>query len=342
MSCCKDGACKCVDKKKEEEDFEIPESSLPVVDGRIYHLSINADELADKCIIVGDPERVPKITNKFFAKVTSDRFHRGLRTITGVTENGGVPMTVVTSGMGTPSLEIVLNELIAVHELDLATRKPRGGVRKPLTIIRVGTSGAVRSGTALGTAIIAKYAVGLDNTGTFYDAPCDAVTQGIEDAVTAAVRAAAAPGARFAARLAPYASAAAPEVIDELVAVAQAEKVLHKVGVTASAAGFFANQGRQIRPYLKVTVPNIDSVVGSVDLSGVAGLVPADIKIENLEMESAALYHIGAMAGCRCATVCCTVAQRRTGEFLANQAECVEAVSRLAVNTLVSLEKKGM
>jgi len=340
MSCCKDGVCKCVDKK-EEEDFEIPVSSLPVVDGRIYHLSINHEELADKCIIVGDPERVPKIANKFLAKVTADRSHRGLRTITGITENGGVPLTIVTSGMGTPSLEIVLNELIAVHELDLATRKPLPGERKPLTIIRVGTSGAVRSGTALGTAIISKYAIGLDNTGTYYDAPCDRVTEEIETAVTNAVRAAAAPGSRFGSRLAPYAAAAAPEVIDALVEVAQEKKILHKVGITASAAGFFANQGRQIRPFLKVTVPNIDSVVGSVDLSGIEGLTPKDIKIENLEMESAALYHIGRMAGCRCGTVCVTVAQRRTGEFLENQAACVEAASLLAVDALVSLAKKG-
>jgi len=339
---CKEGECKCADKRKEEEeDFEIPVSSLPVVDGRIYHLSINHDELADKCIIVGDPERVPKIANKFLAKVLADRSHRGLRTITGLTVNGGVPITIVTSGMGTPSLEIVLNELIAVHELDLATRKPLKGERKPLTIIRVGTSGAVRSGTALGTAIITKWAVGLDNTGTYYDAPCDPVTEAIEDTVTKAVRAAATPGSRFGSRLAPYAAAAAPEVVEALTEVAQEKKILHKVGITASAAGFFANQGRQIRPFLKVTVPNIDSVVGSVDLSGIEGISPKDIKIENLEMECAALYHIGRMAGCRCGTVCVTVAQRRTGEFLENQAACVEAASTLAVDALVALAKKG-
>jgi len=339
---CKEGECKCADKKREEEeDFEIPVSSLPVVDGRIYHLSINHDELADKCIIVGDPERVPKIASKFLAKVTSDRHHRGLRTITGLTENGGVPITIVTSGMGTPSLEIVLNELIAVHELDLTTRKPLKGERKPLTIIRVGTSGAVRSGTALGTAIIAKWAVGLDNTGTYYDFPCDPVTQAIEDAVTKTLRASAAPGSRFGSRLAPYAAPGDPEVVNTLIEVAKEKNILHKVGITTSAAGFFANQGRQIRPFLKVTVPNVDSVVGSIDLSGVEGITPKDIKFENLEMESAALYHIGRMAGCRCGTVCVTVAQRRTGEFLENQAACVEAASLLAVDTLVSLAKKG-
>jgi len=340
MSCKEE--CKCADKRKEEEeDFDIPVSSLPVVDGRIYHLSICREELADKCIIVGDPERVPKIANKFLAKVTADRSHRGLRTITGITENGGVPLTIVTSGMGTPSLEIVLNELIAVHELDLTTRKPLKGEHKPLTIIRVGTSGAVRSGTQLGTAIITKWAIGLDNTGTYYDAPCDPVTEAIEETVTKAVRAAAAPGSRFGSRLAPYAAAASPEVVDTLIEVAKEEKVLHKVGITASAAGFFANQGRQIRPYLKVTVPNVDSVVGSVDLSGIEGIAPKDIKVENLEMESAALYHIGGMAGCRCGTICVTVAQRRTGEFLNNQAECVEAASRVAVDALVALAKKG-
>lgn len=339
MSCEK--KCECT--KKEEEEFDIPVSSMPVVDERIYHLSLKNDEIADSCVIVGDPERVPKIAAKVLAKVTVDRDHRGLRTITGITSNGGVPLTIVTSGMGTPSLEIVLNELIALHDLCLKTRKPLPEEmrhKKPLTIIRMGTSGAVRSGTALGTAIIAKWAVGLDNTGTYYDAPADAVTQGIEDTVTAAVRAAAAPGSRFGSRLSPYCAAADPEVVNALVAAAEEAKVPHKVGITATAAGFFANQGRQLRPCLKVTVPNVDSVVGSVDLSGVAGIEPKDIKIENLEMESAALFHIGKMAGCRCGTVCVTVAQRRTGEFLENQAECVDATARIAVDALVRLAKQ--
>jgi len=329
-------------------DLEIPESSLPVVDGRIYHLSVGTEELADYIIVVGDPERVPKVADQFLDKIEHDRSHRGLRTITGITKNGGVRISIVTTGMGTPSLEIVVNELIALHELNLTTRKPLGTPRskKPLTIIRVGTSGAIRSGTALGTCIIARYSIGLDNTATYYDCPATPVLEGIEKKVTDALRAAARPGSRFGSRLAPYAAEASPEVVAALEKVAVENKIPHKVGLTASAAGFFANQGREIRPLLKVTVPNVDSVVGSVDLSDVPGIASPDLKIENLEMESATLFHICSMVGYRAGAVCCTVAQRRTGEFLDKQAEAVYNASKLAVDALVAIakedEKKGL
>lgn len=322
------------DKKK------IQASSLPTDNGKIYHLRLASNELADNVIIVGDPERVPMIAKKFLARVEMIRDHRGLRTITGVTEEGGVRISVVTSGMGTPSLEIVMNELLALREIDLSKLEPIPSKPSPLNVIRVGTSGALRSDTELGTSVIAAYALGLDNSGFYVDFPAsDSASLEIEKRTILELRKNSVPGSRFGDRLDCYVARAHPMILDAMVRAAEKSGVSHKVGITVSAAGFFANQGRKLVDRVRLTVPDVDEVISKIDLSDIKELQPPDIHFENMEMEASALFHLGAAMGYRVGCVCTTVAQRRLGTFLMDSEKEVENSSLIAIRTFIDLSK---
>ena len=156
------------------------EADLPIdASGRIYHLQITPEQLAPDILLVGDPGRAEFIARTFLHDLEVEQEHRGLVTATGTSCATGdratiispVRTTVATSGMGTPSLEIVLNELVALNEIDFSTRAQKATFPR-LHVIRVGTSGGLQASTRLGTSIITTYAVGMDNTGLFYETPC--------------------------------------------------------------------------------------------------------------------------------------------------------------------------
>jgi uridine phosphorylase len=121
-------------------------SDLPVFNNTVYHLDLKPEELAKNIVIVGNPERVPFIAEEFLCDCEVDRSHRGLRTTTGTFRETGQRVSITTSGMGTPSLEIVLNELVALNEIDFKTMTQKEEF-DPLTIIRVGTSGGLQHDT---------------------------------------------------------------------------------------------------------------------------------------------------------------------------------------------------
>jgi uridine phosphorylase len=128
------------------------EADLPIdMGGRIYHLQITPEQLAPDILLVGDPGRAEFIARTFLRDLEVEREHRGLVTATGTScATGGratiispLRATVATSGMGTPSLEIVLNELVALSEIDFSTRTQKISFPR-LHVIRVGTSGGCR------------------------------------------------------------------------------------------------------------------------------------------------------------------------------------------------------
>ena len=173
------------------------EADLPIdADGRIYHLQLKPDQLAPDILLVGDPGRAEFIGAHFLTDLEVAREHRGLVTATGTAVDTGGRTTIVsparttvaTSGMGTPSLEIVLNELVALNEIDFATRTRKSRFPR-LHVIRVGTSGGLQSSTPLGTPIITTYAAGMDNTGLFYEAPpADETCLRLEEELTETIR----------------------------------------------------------------------------------------------------------------------------------------------------------
>lgn len=305
-------------------------AELPVSQtGRIYHLDLLPEEVATHLIVVGDPDRVPMLANAHLARVEIDHIHRGLRTITGEAKVTGQRVSIVTSGMGTPSLEIVLQELVALHEVDLKTLMPKETVQ-PLSVIRVGTSGGLQLETPTCLPIVTHYAVGLDNTGLFYaadahDPHCVRIEEELHDLLAESHT----QGSRFQCRIWPYVAMADAELADRMERTAGELGVAVKQGITASSSGFFSNQGRwvsNIPPFLS----GIEELLADYS-PGVGSL-----RIENMEMECSFLFHFMNSLSHRAACICPTIANRRSGTF-ASRAEIeasIHIATEIAIRTL--------
>jgi uridine phosphorylase len=204
----------------------ITAADLPIDEaGRIYHLQVKPGQIATDILIVGDPGRAEFIGSEFLRDLELEQEHRGLVTVTGTSEITGEQATIIsplrttatTSGMGTPSLEIVVSELVALNEIDFETRTPKSDFPR-LHIIRVGSSGALQASTKIGTPIITSYAIGLDNTGLFYESPYpDETCQRLEDELGQVLREYISKESRFYGKLYPYVARAEPSLVDSLV-----------------------------------------------------------------------------------------------------------------------------
>lgn len=318
------------------------EADLPIdAGGRIYHLQITPGQLAPDILLVGDPGRAEFIARNFLRDLEVEREHRGLVTATGTSPvTGGratvispVRTTVATSGMGTPSLEIVLNELVALTEIDFATRTPKPLFPR-LHVIRVGTSGGLQASTRLGTSIITTYAVGMDNTGLFYESPCpDATCARLERELMHVVEHAAGPGSRFRGKIHPYVSRAEPEMVRALTQAATDLGVAARTGLTVSNSGFFAPQGRDISR-LRPSAPDLDRVLGEFD-PGLSGE-----RIENMEMEASFLLHFLGGLGHWGGAICPVIANRRDNTFDHDYLAAVEGATRTALAALARLSTR--
>lgn len=311
---------------------------LPIDDrGRMYHLQITPELLAPDILIVGDPGRASAIAAAFFEDIEIDHEHRGLRTVTGRFREGGdiddpkgMRATVVTSGMGTSSLEIVAQELVALNEIDVNSR-----TRKPdyprLNIIRVGTSGGLQKDTPLGAPIITTYAAGFDNTGLFYDIPapdeeCTRIERELREVLVANMS----PDSRFRDRIFPYVAKVDPRVVTALRQASRELGIEPVVGLTASGSGFFGNQGRDIAR-VRPSVPDIDRILAGFDphLEGQ--------RFENMEMEASFLNFFMGGLGYLSGTICPAIANRREDTFDHEYATSIDNATKIALRALRKL-----
>jgi uridine phosphorylase len=231
--------------------------------------------------------------------------------------------------MGTPSTEIVLNELVALNEVDPATRMRRSHF-EPLTVIRVGTSGALQSNTSLGSVIITRYVVGLDNAASFYELPYSGDgCERLERSTRAVLDTVVAPSSRFRDTLSPYAAKADATIVSALERAATEHGVAYEVGVTVSAPGFFASQGRDISR-LGVVVPDLDRHLSEAH-TGLEGQ-----RFLNMEMEASFLLAFLGGQGYRAGVVCAAVANRRSDTFADNMRGAVANAYRVALRALVA------
>ncbi len=312
-----------------EQPFHPPD--LPVMKGRVYHLDLVPGELSEDIILVGDPQRVDFIAQNFLRDIEVRREHRGLRTVTGYTD-WGQRVSVTTSGMGTPSLEIVINEIVALHEIDFERRERKKDI-PTLNVIRVGTSGGLQPDTELGTLIITEYAVGLDNTGLFYDVPypderCELIERNVKGTIERIIG----EGSRFRGKINPYVSKASPEVVNALAESAEERGIPYRIGITVSNSGFFANQGRSVSR-IPPTLPDIDVHLSRAQ-TGIEGL-----RFENMEMEASFLLHFLYPLGHRAGVVCPTIDKRPEEKFLTNYQKRIRDAAEIALLALRRLRK---
>lgn len=283
---------------------QIPASELPLqADGAIYHLNLHSEELADNVVLVGDPGRVPMISG-MFDTVEVRKQNRELITHTGLYH--GKRISLISTGMGTDNIDIVLTELDAVANIDLATRTVKEGHRT-LNLVRIGTSGALNPNIECGTFVASSYGFGIDGVLQFYDYG----DLSREDLVDAFIQ-----HTGWNPRLPhPYCTPASPALLERI-----GHDMIH--GVTVSAPGFFGPQGREVRA--KLMYPEINRKIESFDFHG-------DV-ITNMEMECSALYGLGNLLGHRPLTVCLIIANRVTGKFLDSYHDRMETLCRTVLD----------
>ena len=285
---------------------QIPASELPLQsDGAIYHLNLHPEELADNVILVGDPGRVSMISD-LFDTVDIRKQNRELITHTGTFQ--GKRVSVISTGMGTDNIDIVLTELDAVANIDLATRTVKEE-RRSLNLVRIGTSGALNPNIECGSFVASAYGFGIDGVLRFYE------TGNLirEDIVEAFVR-----HTGWDKTLPyPYCTAASPELL---------ARIAHDMtkGITVSAPGFFGPQGRHVRAGLKF--PDLNQKIETFAYQGTA--------ITNMEMECSAIYGLGNLLGHHALTVCLIIANRVTCRFLDSYHERMEELSRVVLERI--------
>jgi uridine phosphorylase len=310
-------------------------------DGRIYHLQVKPGQIAPDILLVGDPGRAEFIGSGFLRDLEFEHEHRGLVTVTGTSEITGeqatiispVRTTVTTSGMGTPSLEIVVNELVALNEIDFETRTRKSDFPR-LHIIRVGSSGGLQAATKLGTPIITTYAIGLDNSGAYYESPYpDEICQRLEGELDQVFRNSMSTKSRFYGKIHPYVSRAEPTIVNGMLEAAENLGVPAKLGLTTSSPGFFAAEGRDVAR-IKPSVPELDRIFTEYD-PRVDGQ-----RVENMEMESSFLFHFLGSLGYWVGTICPTINNRRENTFDHHYQEAVENSTRVALLALATVRNR--
>ena len=299
-------------------------SEIVVVDGCVYHLGLRPDQLAPNLFLVGDPARAYRVAARF-DRVEHETQHREFVTLTGT--HRGLPVTALGTGIGPDNVEIALVEAWALATLDLGTRERRPasgpGAAQPLTLIRVGTSGGTREDVPVGTLVVTSYAIGLDSTGLFYEAPpADATVTALERAARAALDAGMREGSRFAGAFAPYASRAAPDLVRALERRAAEAGARHATGVTVTSPGFFGPSGRYLDGVTN-TIGDVKARLGRIEASG--------MRVLNMEMESSLLFHLAAALGARAGTICPTISNPAGHGAVTDPAPLVEQAIDIAL-----------
>ena len=265
-------------------------------DGSVYHLHLLPEQLADTVLVVGDPGRVEKVS-KHFDSVELRVQNREIITHTGWV--GKKRITVLSSGMGTDNMDIVLNELDALVNVDLKERTPKQQL-KQLTIIRMGTSGGFQPDLPSDSLVASSHGIGMDGLLYFYERYPEIIDKGLTDAFIAHTN--------WPDLLpTPYAVAADPDLL------ALIGKDIN-VAATCTASGFYAPQGRQIR-----MVPSLIGINEKL-----TSFRYGDLRIGNLEMETSALYGLGGLLGHKTLTVCAIVANRYLKTFTTNYPSTME------------------
>jgi len=268
--------------------MKIPPSELPLQpSGAIYHIGIHPENLADKIILVGDPGRVETISNKFDT-LEFTHSHRELTTHTGFFQNKRI--SVISTGMGTDNIDIVLTELDALANVDLQ-KMERKSEHITLTMVRIGTCGAIQEDIPVGSFIAAKQGFGFDGLLQFYKHN----SQEYEDLVEHFV------GFTGWGERLPYPYCfPADQTLLETIAFDMVK------GITASAPGFFGPQGRQVCAPL--AFPHLNEKIEAFNYQG--------NRITNLEMECSAIYGLGNLLKHKTLTVCLAIANRVNHQFL--------------------------
>ncbi len=278
-------------------------------DGSIYHLHLLPEDIADTIILVGDPGRVAQVSSRF-EKVELQKVNREFVTHTGSYQ--GKRMSVLSTGIGTDNIDIVLNELDALVNVDLEKRMVKAN-HKRLNLIRIGTSGALHADIPAGARIVTQIAGGFDGLYHFYQDDNQVTVPGLAEAFMNFTG--------WKKSLAePYFIKGSEKLFTLLSEVDQV------AGITLSTPGFYAPQVRSIRlsPFDKTLIQKVGSFTFN------------EMRINNFEMESSALYALSALLNHDAITICVAIANRISLVFLEDYKAAVDSLITMVLDKLAS------
>jgi uridine phosphorylase len=292
-----------------KDDKMIQDSELILnSDGTIFHLHLKPENIADQIILVGDQDRVNTVAS-FFDTIIFEAENREFKTATGWYKKRKI--TVISTGIGTDNIDIVLNELDALANIDLEKRVIKKE-KKSLQFVRIGTSGGLQENISLNAYVVSQKSIGFDGMLNFYanrEAHCDLKFEEAFKKFTGWKKS-----------------------LPELYVVDASQNLLQKFntpdfinGVTISAPGFYGPQGRVLR--LPLSMPELNSKIEDFQFQ--------DFKISNFEMESSAIYGLSKMMGHEALAVCLIIANRILGQANENYRPEMEKLIQIVLDHLI-------
>ncbi|MDE7069034.1 MAG: nucleoside phosphorylase [Alistipes sp.] len=288
----------------------IPSSELIINDdGSIFHLHLKPEQLADIVILVGDPGRVAMVAS-FFDEQECAVSNREFNTVTGTYK--GKRMTVLSTGIGIGNIDISVTELDALANVDFATRREKERKRQ-LTLLRLGTSGAIQPDIRVGDFVFSRTSVGFDGLLNYYKGRNEVCDLAIERA--------------FMKHTGWSELLPKPYFIDADRSLLELFRDIAVEGITVAAPGFYAPQGRWVR--LEPADNRLNEKIESFEYEG--------RRITNFEMEGSALAGLAALMGHRAATMCTIIAQRIAQDACTDYKPFVREMIRTALDRLATL-----
>jgi uridine phosphorylase len=275
----------------------IAESELVLnKNGSIYHLDLLPENIADTIILVGDQGRVGKISRHFDSLEYSGQ-KREFLTHTG--HVGNKRLTVLSTGIGTDNIDIVVNELDALVNIDLHSRTVKSE-KKSLNLIRLGTSGSLQEDLPVDSYLLSTHGIGFDGVMNYYQAVTEVENKELTDA--------------FMEQTGWKPEFPRPYIVEGSNTLLNLLKEGTYQGMTATANGFYGPQGRRLR--LKPTVPDLNERLNQFEFNG--------HRVTNFEMETSALFGLGKALGHECATVCAIIANRFKKKYSKNHDRTID------------------
>lgn len=287
-----------------------PSELIINADGTIFHLHLKPEQLADTVILVGDPARVATIA-AHFDSVECNVSNREFNTVTGYYK--GKRMSVISTGIGIGNIDICVTELDALANVDFATRTVKDTFRR-LTLVRLGTSGALQEDIEVGEVVFARTSVGFDSLLGYYAGRNEVCDLDMQRAFMEHTQ--------WSELLAP------PYFVNANNELWEHFKDSVTEGITIAAPGFYAPQGRYVR--LQPADMNLNEKIEAWRYEG--------RRITNFEMEGSALAGLAALMGHRATTICTIIAQRVAKKAQPDYKPYVEAMIRMALDKLATLE----
>lgn len=276
--------------------------------GSIFHLHLKAENIAQNILLVGDQGRV-EMVSKYFDTVDFEVQNREFKTHTGSYK--GEKVSVISTGIGTDNIDIVVNELDALVNIDLEKRIAKEE-HTSLNLIRIGTSGALQGDIPVDTPVISEISIGFDGLLNFYSERDKLGNKDLQEAFLN--------------------HTGWDNQLTKPYFVHSSEYLLNKIGfdmikgMTISAPGFYGPQGRELR--LKVIDPELNNKITNFSFKG--------RKITNFEMESSAIAGLSKLLGHNALTVCSIIANRIRKEYSQNYKVGVDKLIKTVLDRLTS------